>query len=486
MNLFNALKGISYQVIQGEDVKINNLTIDSREVVDKTLFFCIKGLTVDGHDFIEEVAKKGANTIIIDEHKDTYPEVTVIKVPNVRAIVSKVASNFYEEPWRKFKLVGITGTNGKTSTLHFAESILKEYEKNVGVIGTVGSKIGDLPIDINSKTATTPDPVQLQQIFSKMAVSNISAAVMEVSSHSLALNKVDGVRFNVGIFTNISPEHLDFHKTMENYIHEKSKLFSKCDWGIINADSDAAQYIIEQSNCKILTYSIDKQSDLKATNIKYLSDGVSFDIEYDNHLEGFYIPIAGKFSVYNSLGAIGMALTMDIPIEVIKKGLVNMKGIPGRIQKVENDKGVKVIVDYAHTPDGLENIIKAVRDITKGDIVTVFGCGGDRDKSKRVPMGKIAGNLSDYCIITSDNPRKEEPQTILDEIEVGLKTTPCKYEKVVDRELAINLAITRVKEDGVVIIAGKGHENYQILKDTTIDFDDYEVALKAINDIKNN
>lgn len=478
LSLFNNYK---YEVIQGEDKEIQNLSISSNDIIKKTLYFCIKGLKVDGHKYIEEVVKKGASGIVVEDYQKEYIKgITFIKVDNVRRALSIAASNFYSNSWKGFRLVGVTGTNGKSSITYFMESILREYNKKVGLIGTIGNKVNNKSLDIKSATATTPESIELQKIFKRMKEEEIEAVVMEVSSHALQLEKLYGMNFEVGIFTNLTEDHLDFHNTLENYLKAKTKLFKMCNWGIINSDSDVAGSIIGNSNCKVITYGINNESDLKAINIEYKSTGVTFDIEYDNYLEHFEILIPGKFSVYNSLASIAGALAMDIPIEVIKKGLKNIKLIPGRMQKVNNNKGFLVIVDYAHTPDGLKNVISSVREFTKGAIITVFGCGGERDKIKRPLMGEIAGELSDQCIITSDNPRGESPEEIVCEIEKGILGTGCAYDIVMDREEAINLAINRVKKDDAVIIAGKGHESYQVLADKVIEFDDFEIAKKAL------
>jgi UDP-N-acetylmuramoyl-L-alanyl-D-glutamate--2,6-diaminopimelate ligase len=486
MNLFSLFSNVHHQVVQGEDVEVENISIDSRKVIKGTVYFCIKGLTVDGHSYIEEVSSKGAVAVVVEEYQEDYPDITIIKVENVRKVLSSAASNFFNNSWENFNLIGVTGTNGKSSTIYFMEGILKEYGKKTGIIGTIETRVLDEIIDTGSNASTTPDTIELQATFKKMCDVNVDDVVMEVSSHALALNKVAGVTFEVAIFTNLTQDHLEFHGTMDNYLKEKAKLFNQCNWGIVNNDSDSSSYIVSNSNCKILTYSIDNESDLRAINIEYSNSGVKFDIEYDNHLEKFEILIAGRFSVYNALGTIGAALSMDIPLDIIKRGLKNTKLLPGRIQSIPNELGFSVYVDYAHTPDGLLNIISSIREFTKGRIITVFGCGGDRDSSKRPIMGKVAGENSDYCIITSDNPRKENPEKIADEVEVGIKETDCIFEKVIDREIAINLAIRIAKGGDTVIIAGKGHENYQVFSDTTIHFDDTEVAKEAVKNISLN
>ena len=484
MKLLDLLENIKYDFVQGENLDILDLSIDSRNIDENTLFFCIKGINIDGHSFINEVSKINKVAVVIEDYQPEYPNVTVIKVDNVRKEMSKIASTFYGNIWKKFDIIGITGTNGKTSVSYFVESVLKQAKQKTGVIGTLGNKVGNELLAINTATSTTPDAIELQKIFKKMSTYNVDSVIMEVSSHALALDKVEGLEFKIGVFTNITPEHLDFHNNMDNYLKEKTKLFSLSNWGIINNDSEFAHHIISNSTCKILTYSIDKESDLKASNISYSYNGISFEIEYDSKKESFFVPLIGKFSLYNALATIGVALSMDIQVDDIRQGLKNIKQVPGRIQRVHNDKGIYSIVDYAHTPDGLENVINSIKEIVSGKLITVFGCGGDRDKTKRPIMGEIAGDLSDYCIITSDNPRSENPESIINEIEVGIKRTSCEYEKVVDREVAISLAIDKASKGDAVLVCGKGHEKYQIFKDITIDFDDCLIIENAINILK--
>ncbi len=484
MKLFDVMINTRYELIQGNNVEIKNVTIDSRCVTKGSMFFCIKGFHTDGHTYIKDAVKQGAVAIVVEELQNSYPEnIAVLKVENSREALAFAAANIYNKPSESFNLIGVTGTNGKTSTTYFMEAILKEYGEKTGIIGTVETRIGNESVDIHFATSTTPDTVELQKIFAKMRDENVKNVVMEVTSHALALNKVDGVRYKVGIFTNLTQDHLDLHKTMEEYKKTKAKLFKSCEYGIFNADDDSSEYMIKNSNCKAITYSIDKPSDLQATNVKFTENGIEFDLNVNGNVEKFVVNVRGKFTVYNVLGTIGGALAMHIPVEVIKNGLLKMNGVPGRIQNVKNDKGFNVIVDYAHTPDGLINILSSVREFTKGRLITVFGCGGDRDRKKRPIMGKIAGELSDYCIITSDNPRTENPQLILDEIEVGTKESNCKYEKIIDRKEAITKAIEISQKGDTVVIAGKGHENYQIFAEQTIHFDDCEVAEEALKNI---
>ena len=487
MKLHDILDRVDGKLIQGnDDIDINSITIDSRKAnKGDALFVAMVGMSVDAHNFIKGAYESGCRAVIIERDVDNLPEdMTVYRVESSRTAVAKMASNFYSEPSKQMTMIGVTGTNGKTSTTYFMESVLNYVKRKTAVIGTVEIRIGGKKRDIDFATSTTPDPLELEQMLRIMADEDVQDVVMEVSSHGLELQKVDGIDFEVGIFTNLTQDHLDFHKTMENYCMAKAKLFKMCKYGIINADDSWSDKIVENATCDILTYGIDSDCDLKAKNIQYKMDRVLFTVCIDNKDVDFELMVPGRFSVYNALGVIGAALKMGISIEDIQAGINNITGVPGRIQNIPNDKGFNVIVDYAHTPDGLENILKSVREFTKNRIIAVFGCGGDRDRTKRPIMGKIVGELADVAIVTSDNPRSEDPEAILKEIEPGVKSATSTYAMIVDRHDAIYKAIEMAKVGDSVVIAGKGHENYQILKNETIHFDDTEVAKKALEEIR--
>jgi len=481
MMLKEILKGMNNKWIQGKNIEVEDIVIDSRKVHYGSLFICLKGFRVDGHLFIKDAVASGASAIIISDLQTSYPEnVTIVQVDDTRKALAITAGNFFYHPSEDFNLIGVTGTKGKTTTTYMLETVLQQFKHKTGVIGTLGAKIGGQKLDIHYDTSTTPDPVELQQIFSAMKDDKVNDVVMEVSSQALALEKLEGVQFNTAVFTNLSQDHLDFHKTMENYMRAKAKLFQQCRHGVVNVDSDAGRYILEHSPCDFITFSIDKNSDLKAENIKYLENGVEFAVNINSELVDFFIPIKGRFTVYNALGVIGAALVMKIPVASIKKALSSMKGVPGRIQDVPNEKGAHIIVDYAHSPDSIVNIINAVREFTKGRVIILFGCGGERDTLKRPIMGKIAGELADYCIITSDNPRSEDPLKIINDIEAGIKETSCAYEVEADRRTAIYKGIRILEPEDTLILAGKGHENYQTIGAENIHFDDVEVAREAL------
>lgn len=483
MKLEQILDGVEYEIIQGNvNAEISSITTDSRKVLRGSLFVCIYGFTVDGHKFIENAKAKGAVALICEKDVELPKDITAVKVESSRYALCYMAKNFYENPSKNFNLIGITGTNGKTSSAFFIETIIETAKKKAGLIGTVELKVGGEKIDYNFATSTTPDTLDLYEIFKIMENKKADDVIMEVSSHSLALNKVEGCEFDIGIFTNLTQDHLDLHKTLSNYCEAKAKLFKMCKIGIINKDDKYADKIMKGATCRLVTFGINSECDYKAVNINYSANGVKFQVENKGKKYDFEIKIPGRFTVYNALGAIATAFEMGISPEIIIDGIKNIKGVRGRIQNIENDKGFNVIVDYAHTPDGIENIINAVREFTKNRVIIVFGCGGDRDNKKRPIMGEIAAKYSDYVIITSDNPRSEEPIKIIEQIEAGVSPITNNYEKIIDRREAIYKAVKMSQKGDSVIIAGKGHEDYEIFKDKTIHFDDVEEAENALKE----
>lgn len=484
MKLEEILNNISYEIIQGTyDLEIDKISYDSRVKMKNGLFICIEGYTVDGHKYVASAIENGAKVIIVQKEINIeIPEyITIIKVEDTRATMANIGVNFYGHPSKDMALVGITGTNGKTTTAYLIAWILESMSKKIGIIGTIENRIGKQVIKAER---TTPESLDLQSLLRTMKTEDVSHTIMEVSSHALALDRVNGVRYKIGMFTNLSLDHLDFHKTVENYLAAKTKLFNMCEIGIVNIDDPYAKAMTDIKGYKLYTFGIDKEADFKGENIIITAEGVKFDLVTGESTYPIFMPIPGKFSVYNALGAIAASSLLGINMEDIISALGSVPGVPGRIQSIPTNKGFSVIVDYAHTPDGLENVLKTVQEFALSKIITVFGCGGDRDKTKRPIMGDIAGKYSDHTIITSDNPRSEEPDQILNDIEVGIKNTGRKYEKLVDREMAIKKAIQMAKKGDVIVIAGKGHEDYQILKDRIIHFDDVEVARKYLQEVQ--
>jgi len=489
MILKSLIENLNFELIKGSlDVDIKSLTIDSRNVSEDSLFVCIEGFNVDGHKFINSACQKGAAAVLCMNDTDAPDNVTLIKVKDTREALSFISDKFFGSPSKKFKLVGVTGTNGKTSTTYFIETILNNAGRKTAIIGTVETRIGGKKFDfekagIHVATSTTPDTIELNMLFDKMSGEKVDDVIMEVSSHALELKKVDCCDFDIAVFTNLTQDHLDLHKTMESYCNAKARLFKMSGCGLINIDDKYSRKIIETADCEIVTFGIENECDIRARDIKYFMDKVYFNVEINNKLFEFKLNIPGRFSVYNALGAIGVALKMGVSISDIQKGVSMIKGVPGRIQNVNNDKGFNVFVDYAHTPDGLENVINAVREFTEGRVITVFGCGGDRDRKKRPLMGEISAKLSDFSVLTSDNPRSEEPYSIIREIEEGVKPLTDNYISIVDRRKAIFYAVGNAKKGDSVIIAGKGHEDYEIFADKTIHFDDLEVAKEALEEL---
>lgn len=479
MTLSELLKDVNIKKIDGGgSMKISGIACDSRKVKPGNVFVCITGYETDGHKYAKSAVENGA-VAVVAEHDLPTVDVPCVIVDNTRKAMSEMAATFYDYPYKKFKLIGITGTNGKTTTNYLIKSILEHLGKKVGLIGTNQNMIGDM---IMETSRTTPDSLELMQLFDMIASHNVDYVVMEVSSHALALDRVTACTFDVGAFTNITQDHLDFHKTMEEYLAAKSILFNICNTGVVNKDDARSEYLIENARCRnMITYGINQDCDLKASNIILNEDGVKFDINYGGMEEHVDLPIPGEFSVYNALTAIGCCMAENIPLDLAVDGLHSAKGVKGRIEIVRTPgTNYTVIIDYAHTPDGLLNVINAIRGFAKGRIVTLFGCGGDRDASKRPIMGKIAGELSDFCIVTSDNPRTEDPEKIIKQVVEGVKQTDCDYEVITNRFFAIEYALDHAKKNDIILLAGKGHETYQVLGKDTIKFDEREIVQKLL------
>lgn len=470
-----------YEILQGDiNTKIQDVAFDSRKVTENSLFFCIQGRKLDGHQFINEAIDRGASALIVEKKVSGVPEhVTIIKVNNTRKALTWMSSIFFGEPSKAVNLIGITGTNGKTSVSFLVSKILESLNRKVGVIGTVNHQIGEEILPFEKTTPTTPEASDLQRLLKMMVDRNVSDVVMEVSSMALELERVNACKFEIGVFTNFTPDHLDDHGTLEQYKKAKLKLFPMCNQCIINLDDPVSAEILT-NNHHTLTYGIDRlDADLVGKNIQIHADRVEFTISYQGQEHTARLKIPGKFSVYNALAATGVCLKLGIRLEKIVQGLQTIQGVRGRFESIQRD-GFTVIVDYAHTADALENILLTVKEFAKGKIITVFGCGGDRDPSKRPEMGRIAGIHSNHCIITSDNPRSEDPLKIISDVETGVQSTTCQYTKIVDRKKAIHSALDLAHAGDVVIIAGKGHENYQEIQGKKVHFDDKEIVISYL------
>lgn len=475
MKLSNLLNGLDYTA-KNTDIEISSVAYDSRKVQKGGLFVCIKGYMTDGHKYIESAVKNGASAIVLEDDCDTFGA-AAIKVTDSRKALAEIGANFYNNPANQLKIIGVTGTNGKTTTTTLIKHILEYSGKKVGLIGTNGNMIGDrvLPTE-----RTTPESLELHELFHDMAEEGVEYVVMEVSSHSLYLSRVHKITFETAVFTNLTQDHLDFHETMENYKNAKKILFKSCRNAVVNIDDPVGIEISKECDC--LTYSIDAPSDLKAENIKISARGVIYDTKTKSALIKTRFSTPGRFSVYNSLAALGAVATLGISQQKATDALLLAKGVSGRAETLFTNTDYTVILDYAHTPDGLENILNTVREFAKARVITVFGCGGDRDNKKRPIMGEIAGKLSDYCIITSDNPRCENPMSIIKEIEPGMLKTNCPYTIIESRRDAIAHSLSLAEKDDIIVLAGKGHETYQILGTEKIHFDEREVVNEILSE----
>lgn len=480
MNFKDVLSGIDYSIISGKDnIEINKLEYDSRKIKNGDVFFCISGFNADGHEYAKGAAEKGAAAIVCEKDLSDIPPCTVIKVDDTRKALALASSNFYGQPWAKLKMIGITGTNGKTTSTYMIKSILEQTGRKVGLLGTIANYIESKKVP---SQRTTPESLELHELFSEMVSNGITHCVMEVSSHSLALNRVYGIEFSEGIFTNLTRDHLDFHKNFENYYEAKLILFKNSKVSVINTDDEFGEKVYKDVDNKKITFGLEGHTDITAKNISMHSRGIEFDMYYMGESVHINLNIPGRYNIYNALGSAAVCLNEGVSLLDVKNGLEKVF-VPGRCEIVTKDYnlGFEVIVDYAHSPDGLENILKTAREFTKGRLITVFGCGGDRDKTKRPIMGSIASSLSDITVITSDNPRTEDPEVIIQDIVEGVKND--NYVVIENRREAIEKAIKIAKKDDVIVVAGKGHENYQELKDKVIHFDEREVIAEIIKEL---
>lgn len=470
MKISRLFEGVPFE--GNGEIEINNVISDSRKVTPGCLFVCIKGYETDGHKYAKMAAENGASAILAQDKIDV--SCPVIYMKDTRRGMAVACAAFHGNPSKDFTLIGITGTNGKTTTTFLIKHILECAGKKVGLIGTNYNMIGE---EIIETSRTTPDSFELQSLFAKMKEEKVDVVVMEVSSHALYLDRVYGCDFDIGVFTNLTQDHLDFHKTMENYRDAKGILFKMCKKGIVNSDDEASKTFLKTGTCDFSTYSVDENSDLKAENVELHKEGVSFTVDNTE----FELGIPGKFSVYNALCAIGAAKAYGLDLPFIAKSLKSAKGVKGRAEVMNLGFDFTVLIDYAHTPNGVENILKTARGFAKGRVVILFGCGGDRDPIKRPIMGKIASSLADFCIVTSDNPRTEEPSAIINDI---LKGVSGEHVVIENRREAISYALHNAKKDDVIILAGKGHEDYQIIGKEKIHFDEHEILLEISEEMK--
>lgn len=491
MRLGDLLTGLDQAIIHGNpDQEISGVRYDSRSVMPGDLFVAMSGQKADGHQFLDEAVRRGAAALLVKKDKLPIPKagITVTEVPDTRKALALASNIFYGFPSRSMVLIGITGTNGKTTSSYLIKGILEAAEKRVGLIGTISYQMGGEQIPAPH---TTPESADLQEILAKMRDRGIDYVVMEVSSHALEQDRVFGTAFDIALFTNLTQDHLDYHITMEEYFRAKLRLFQDLKpkgeikiRGIINLDDPWGRQIIGEMKFPCLSYSLADKGDIIATECSVGSDGVSFTVVTPLGKFGIKSKLAGRHNLQNILASIGVACAMDIPIKAIQEGIASVKNVPGRLEKVSEGQDFEVFVDYAHTEDALRNLLSAAKEISRGKIITVFGCGGERDRGKRPKMGKAASDMSDIIIITSDNPRGEDPLVIIEEIEQGISGLKRgrDYFVVEDRRSAINMAVDLAIPGDTVILAGKGHEDYQIIGGKRLHFDDREVAREAIRE----
>ncbi len=460
------------------DIEISGFTADSRNVKKDYAFICIKGAAFDGHNAVEDVLKAGAKVIIAE--RDLKVDNQII-VEDTREVLAIMSANYFGNPAKSLKLIGVTGTNGKTSVTYMIKQMLETLGHKVGLIGTIHNLIGQREVTTNN---TTPGAYELNSLFKQMKDEGCEYVVMEISSHALDQKRVFGLEFEAAVFTNLTQDHLDYHKTMENYFLAKSKLFKMSKTAIVNFDDSYAEKLIETIEGKTVTYSlISNNSTFSAKDIDLKPDGVSYKFVGFNTIHRINISIGGKFTVYNSMAAVCVLLELGFELSEVAAAMEKIKGIKGRAEIVPTGKNFTVVIDYAHTPDGLINILRSFKPFKESRLVVLFGCGGDRDKTKRAIMGKAAAQYADYVIVTSDNPRSEEPSKIIEDILEGIVGTKTPYKVIENRVEAINFAIKNAKSNDIIILAGKGHETYQILKDGKIDLDEREIVIDALRGI---
>ncbi|MFD1436094.1 UDP-N-acetylmuramoyl-L-alanyl-D-glutamate--2,6-diaminopimelate ligase [Kroppenstedtia eburnea] len=488
MNLNTLIDSLAVAQITGNtDLEITGMEVDSRRVRPGDLFIALKGFTVDGHRFIRQAVEKGARAVVLEEEMEV--EVPSIRVPDTRRAMAVLADVFYGHPTHDLNLIAVTGTNGKTTVTHLIRNILRECGHETGLIGTINMQIGDETYPVKN---TTPDAVELQRGFRKMVDRGCTHAVIEASSHALHLGRTRGCRFKTAVFTNLTQDHLDYHGTMDHYRAAKGILFGQLGnvytdraedqpLAVLNIDDEAGEIYMETTSAQVITYGVEHPADVRGENIRFYSGGTRFTLNTYRGSVDIDMKLMGKFSVYNALAAAAVALGEGISLEKIGEVLSRVKGVPGRLEAVDAGQPFPVLVDYAHTPDSLENVLTTVRGFTKGNIICVVGCGGDRDRGKRPQMARIAAENSNRVVITSDNPRTEDPRRIIDDMLAGVKDFPQDRIQVIpDRAEAIGYAVRHAQADDVVLIAGKGHETYQENNGVRHDFDDRKVARTAI------
>ncbi len=479
-SLAEVIEGIEVMASSGSiQVIVSGMAMDSRRVQPGDLYACVPGFQVDGHDFAVKAVESGAVALVVERFLPL--DVPQVMVSNVRQVIGLLAATVYDQPSEQLELVGVTGTNGKTTITYLIEKIGTKHGKKVGLIGTLGARIDGREIP---GERTTPEAIEVQKLLGDMVAEGVSLAVMEVSSHAMDLGRVKGCEFDVGIFTNLTQDHLDYHKSMEDYLDAKSSLFSSLvgkkqpKISILNGDDASFAKLSQASAAPVVSYGINNDVDYRAEDVQVTSEGVHFVVRFREGIQEIQYSTPGFFSVYNALAAFVWGVERGYNPESVAEALAEIPGVPGRFESVRIGQPFLVIVDYAHTPDGLENVVRTARGFTKGRLITVFGCGGDRDKGKRPIMGETASVGSDFLIVTSDNPRTEDPDQIIKEVLMGVSGV--EHVALRDRREAIESACRMAKPGDTILIAGKGHETYQIFGTEVHPFDDREVAREAL------
>ncbi len=478
MKLKELLRDICIRELAADlDTELTGVCYDSRQCEAGQMFVAISGFASDGHRFIPAALEKGA-AVVLCERKPEVP-CSYVQVPSARLALAQLGANWFGHPADEMKIIGVTGTNGKTTSTYLLKSVLeKTIGAKVGLIGTIQNMIGD---QVLHTERTTPESFEVHRLFAQMRDAGCTYVIMEVSSHALVLERVGAVRFYVGAFTNLTEDHLDFHHTMEEYAAAKAILFRRCDYGVVNTDDCWAQMMLDGALCPVLTYGISKDAMLRAKNIQQFSDHIEMDVCYQGGVSPVCLGIPGGFTAYNCLTVIGCALQLGLSLPAITEALRTAQGVKGRVEVIPTPgTDYTVLADYAHTPDALENVLRTVRGFCKGRVIALFGCGGDRDPIKRPIMGKIAVENADFAIITSDNPRTEDPNAIIADILKGVEGTKTPYITIENRREAIAWAMAHAEKDDVIVLAGKGHEDYQEIHHVKYHLDEREIVAECL------
>ncbi len=482
MQIQKLMEHLDYKLLTGSmDTQISTLVYDSRKVEKDSVFVCISGTVRDAHDFIPDVVEKGASVVIVEKEVEFLPGVTYIQVENSRKALAYMSAAYFDYPAKKLKTIGITGTKGKTTTTYMVKSILESAGMKTGLIGTIESVIGEKRTPAAN---TTPESYLVQQLFAEMVDAGMDAVVMEVSSQALMLHRVSGFTFDLGVFTNLEPDHIgtNEHKDFEDYMHCKSLLFQQCKKGIFNGDSEHLDGILKGHTCEVETFGYGKDNDYVAENVTLKKDHGALGVNY--HISGLVdfdvaVNVPGSFSVYNSLTAIAICNHFNVPVEKIQKALLDVK-VKGRIEILPVTKRYTLMIDYAHNAMSLESLLTTLKEYEPGRLVCLFGCGGNRAKSRRYEMGEVSSKLADLTIITSDNPRNEEPMEIINDILIGVKKANGEYVTIPDRKEAIAYAMKHAKDGDIIVLAGKGHEDYQEICGVKHHMDERELVAEII------